>query len=208
MELSAAQKLFLRECDFRAGAANMESMPPIELPEVAFAGRSNVGKSSLINALLTRKSLARVSQSPGCTAQINFYNLFGRMMLVDLPGYGYARKSKSVLKEWDGLIKSYLQGRPNLKRVCILIDCRRGIKEMDEEIMKLMDEAAVVYQIVFTKADEVNASEIAALSAQAQSIMSKHQALHPVPFFTSSEKKTGLEELREEIAVFAAPADA
>lgn len=196
------QKLFLQECNFRAGAANYESMPPIELPEVAFAGRSNVGKSSLINALLNRKSLARVSQSPGCTAQINFYDLSSRLMLVDLPGYGYARKSKSTLKEWDGLIKSYLKGRPNLKRVCLLIDSRRGIKEMDEEIMTLLDEAAVVYQVVFTKSDEVSAAETEALDKQAAALGPLHPALHPVSLSTSSEKRLGLEALREEIAAF------
>lgn len=197
-----SEKLFLQECNFRAGAANYDSMPPIELPEVAFAGRSNVGKSSLINALLNRKSLARVSQSPGCTAQINFYDLSSRLMLVDLPGYGYARKSKSTLKEWDGLIKNYLRGRPNLKRVNLLIDSRRGIKEMDEEIMSLMDEAAVVYQVVFTKADEVSAAETEALMKQAASLAPLHPALHPVSLSTSSEKRLGLEALREELAAF------
>lgn len=198
-----AEKLFQRECDFRAGAQNFEALPPVELPEIAFAGRSNVGKSSLINALLNRKSLARVSQSPGCTAQINFYNLFNSLMLVDLPGYGYARKSKSTLKEWDGLIKSYLKGRPNLKRVNVLIDCRRGVGPADIELMDVLDEAAVVYQIIFTKRDEISAADAAKLAKDAEALGKKHQALHPAVMFTSSEEKTGLEELREEIRFFA-----
>lgn len=199
-----AEKLFQRECDFRAGAQNFEALPPVELPEVAFAGRSNVGKSSLINALLNRKSLARVSQSPGCTAQINFYNLFNSLMLVDLPGYGYARKSKSTLKEWDGLIKSYLKGRPNLKRVCLLVDSRRGVGPADIELMDLLDEAAVVYQIIYTKRDEVKSSDAAELAKAAEALGKKHVALHPAVLFTSSEEKTGLVELREEINQFAA----
>lgn len=198
-----ASKLFQRECDFRAGAQNFEALPPVELPEIAFAGRSNVGKSSLINALLNRKSLARVSQSPGCTAQINFYNLFDSLMLVDLPGYGYARKSKATLAEWDGLIKSYLRGRPNLKRVCLLIDSRRGPGPGDEELMDMLDEAAVIYQIIYTKRDEVNSSDAAELVKKAEALSKKHVALHPVIMFTSSEKKTGLDELRDEIGVFA-----
>lgn len=196
-------KLFLQQCDFAAGAAGIENIPPAKMPEVAFAGRSNVGKSSLINALLNRKNLARVSQSPGCTSQINFYNLADRLMLADLPGYGYARKSKSTLKGWDQLISFYLKGRPTLKRVCMLIDSRRGIGEADEVLMEMLDEAAVVYQIVFTKVDSVKKSELEQLKENAEKLFSKHQALHPVLCFTSSEEKQGIEELQAELALFA-----
>ena len=197
------RKLFAQTCEFVAGAAGIENMPPISrLPEIAFAGRSNVGKSSLINALLNRKSLARVSQSPGCTSQINFYNLDEQLMLVDLPGYGYARKSKATLAVWDELIKHYLRGRPTLRRVCLLIDARRGIKEMDEEIMTILDEAAVVYQVVLTKCDTVKPAEIEAIREAFVRLGPKHPALHPELRTTSSEKKQGLEELQAEISNF------
>ena len=196
-------KLFAQECNFAAGAATIESLPAATLPEVAFAGRSNVGKSSLINALLNRKSLARVSQSPGCTAQVNFYNLNDRLMLADLPGYGYARKSKATLQGWDALISHYLKGRATLRRVCVLVDSRRGVGEEDEVLMGMLDEAAVVYQIVFTKADAVNKTELEKLVVDTEKLFKKHQALHPELRFTSADKKIGLEELQTELIAFA-----
>lgn len=201
--MSIQDKLFLQECNFVAGAAGIENIPEATLPEVAFAGRSNVGKSSLINALLNRKSLARVSQSPGCTSQINFYNLNDRLMLADLPGYGYARKSKSTLKNWDALITHYLKGRPTLRRVCVLVDSRRGVGEADEVLMEMLDEAAAVYQIVFTKADAVSAAELETAKQNAEKLFKKHQALHPTFAVTSSDKKLGLEELQTELLAFA-----
>lgn len=187
---------------FVAGAATIESIPPTTLPEVAFAGRSNVGKSSLLNALLNRKKLARVSQSPGCTSQVNFYALAEKLMLVDLPGYGYARKSRATLKNWDQLISHYLKGRPTLRRVCVLIDVRRGVGDADRVLMKMLDEAAVNYQIVLTKADTVPETERAEKEAAILELMPKHPALHPVILSTSAEKKAGLEQLQEELAAF------
>jgi GTP-binding protein len=201
--VSGPDKLFLQECNFAAGAAGIDNLPSATLPEIAFAGRSNVGKSSLINALLNRKSLARVSQSPGCTSQINFYNLADRLMLADLPGYGYARKSKATLQGWDALISHYLKGRPTLQRVCVLVDSRRGVGEADEVLMEMLDEAAVVYQIVFTKMDAVNKTELEKLQTDSEKLFKKHQALHPILRFTSSDKKLGLEELQQELIAFA-----
>ena len=160
-ELEAGRLLFAGACDFVAGAATVAQLPPLGLPEVAFAGRSNVGKSSLINALTGRKALARVSHTPGRTQQINFFSLADRLMLVDLPGYGYAAVSKQKVANWTGLIEDYLKGRPQLKRVCLLIDARHGLKETDKAAMELMDSSAVVYQVVLTKADKLKPGPLA-----------------------------------------------
>ena len=161
-EIEAARKLFAGTCEFVAGAASFESLPAIALPEVAFAGRSNVGKSSLVNALTGRRTLARVSASPGATRQINFFDLAGRFFLVDLPGYGFAQVSKSMKESWQDLASAYLRGRPTLKRVCLLIDSRHGVKDSDHETMKNLDRAAVSYQLVLTKTDRLKAGRRAA----------------------------------------------
>ncbi len=180
-----------------AGAARLEQIPPDTLFEVAFAGRSNVGKSSLLNALLNRKSLARVSSSPGCTRQVNFFNLCNRMLLVDMPGYGYAKTSKQDAKNWGALISGYLSGRVSLRRVFLLIDARRGVQEIDLGIMKILNEAAVSFQIVLTKVDELSPDEQNSALSQAEKIATKQPAAMQQVLLTSSETKTGLDTLKE-----------
>jgi len=187
--------LFAQECKFVIGAAALDQIPPFDAPEIAFVGRSNVGKSSLINALTNRKTLVKVSNTPGRTQQLNFFNLAEKLMLVDLPGYGYAKESRSKVRVWQKLIKDYLRGRANLRRVCLLIDSRHGIKENDLEIMDMLDESAVPYQLIFTKIDKVK--------TPAQPILTKpHAAMMSKVIYTSSEHKIGLEELRAELTDF------
>jgi GTP-binding protein len=171
-------------------------LPETELPEVAFAGRSNVGKSSLVNALTGRKTLARVSNTPGRTQQINFFTLGTRLMLVDLPGYGYASAPKKQVDNWTGMIEDYLRGRRQLKRVCLLVDSRHGIKETDRSAMKVLDQAAVVYQMVLTKADKIKASELAEVTQATADEARKRPAAHPEILVTSSETGLGIPELR------------
>lgn len=195
-----ARWLFAQECTFVAGADKMEILPPPTLPEIAFAGRSNVGKSSLINALLNRKSLARISHTPGRTQQLNFFLLGKRFYIVDMPGYGYAAVSKAKIKVWSQLIQSYLKGRVPLKRVFLLIDSRHGFKVTDEAVMEELDKAAVSYQIVLTKADKSTPSEIDMLMTTLTDKLKKHPAAFPAPLLTSSFTKEGLEPLREAIA--------
>lgn len=198
-DIEAARKLFAGPCDFVAGAASFESLIPIDLPEVAFAGRSNVGKSSLVNALTGRRSLARTSSSPGHTRQINFFNLAGQLMLVDLPGYGFAQVSKSMKETWQDLASAYLRGRPTLKRVCLLIDSRHGVKDADRETMKNLDAAAVSYQLVLTKTDYLKKAELPRAVAAAEAVARKHGAAHPQVLPTSSETGFGLPGLRAEV---------
>jgi len=195
-----ARWLFAQECAFVAGADRMEILPSPTLPEIAFAGRSNVGKSSLINALLNRKSLARTSHTPGRTQQLNFFLLGKRFYIVDMPGYGYAAVSKAKIKVWSRLIQDYLKGRVPLKRVFLLIDSRHGFKATDEAVMEELDRAAVSYQIVLTKADKSTSSEIEALMATMTNKLKKHPAAFPIPLLTSSVTKDGLKALRETIA--------
>ena len=202
-EIEAARKLFAGPCEFVAGAASLESMPGISHPEVAFAGRSNVGKSSLVNALTGRKSLARTSSSPGHTRQINFFDLGGKIVLADLPGYGFAQVSRSMKETWQDLASAYLRGRPTLKRVCLLIDARHGIKDVDRETMKNLDAAAVSYQVVLTKADQLKAAEVPRAVAAAEAIARKHGAAHPVVLASSSVSGLGIAELRAEIRAVA-----
>jgi GTP-binding protein len=202
-EIEAARKLFAGTCEFIAGAASFESLPAIALPEVAFAGRSNVGKSSLVNALTGRRTLARVSASPGATRQINFFDLARRFTLVDLPGYGFARVSKSTKEIWQDLASAYLRGRPTLKRVCLLIDSRHGVKDSDHETMKNLDKAAVSYQIVLTKTDRLRTADVPRAIAAAEAAIRKHGAAHPEVLPTSSETGFGIAELRAEIAAAA-----
>jgi GTP-binding protein len=202
-DIEAARKLFAGPCDFVAGAASFESLIPISLPEVAFAGRSNVGKSSLVNALTGRNALARTSSSPGHTRQINFFDLGQRLCLVDLPGYGFAQVSRSMKETWQDLASAYLRGRPTLKRVCLLIDSRHGVKDSDRETMRNLDAAAVSYQLILTKVDHLKHGGIARAVATAEAVARKHVAAHPIVLPTSSETGAGIPELRTEILAVA-----
>jgi GTP-binding protein len=193
-------KLFTSQCDFVFGADKHDGLPPMSLPEIAFAGRSNVGKSSLLNALTGRNSLARTSQTPGRTRQLNFFNIADVFLLVDMPGYGYAKASKTDVAKWIDMTKRYLCGRATLRRVCLLIDARRGVTPPDREWMVMFNEAAVPYRIVLTKADKVTASELTKLLADMDGEISKQPAAMPGIIVTSSEKKTGIDELRQDIA--------
>jgi len=203
--LEAGRLLFAQECRFVAGTATLDRLPPEALPEVAFAGRSNVGKSSLINALTGRNTLARTSVTPGRTQQINFFDLGGRLMLVDLPGYGYAQAPKHLVKQWTGLVNDYLRGRPGLRRVCILIDSRHGLKDVDREAMAMLDTAAVVYQVVLTKADKIKAAELERVRAAVAGAIARRPAAHPEIAVTSSREGTGIPELRAALAALAVP---
>ena len=203
--LEHGRKLFERECQFVAGADNMERLPAPYLPEIAFAGRSNVGKSSLINALTRHNALARTSRTPGRTQQINFFQLGNALMLVDLPGYGYARASKQKIGTWTALIHAYLLGRPNLRRLCLLIDSRHGIKESDEALMAELDTAAVVYQIVLTKTDKMSGGSLESLMQTIETLFPRHPAAYPTIIATSARTGAGLADLRGSLAMLAAP---
>jgi GTP-binding protein len=203
--IEAGRLLFARECEFVAGAAVLDQIPDDSLPEVAFAGRSNVGKSSLVNALTGRRTLARTSNTPGRTQQLNFFDLGGRLRLVDLPGYGYAKVSKTQVAAWTDTLTTYLKGRVSLRRACLLIDGRHGIKDNDREIMGMLDVAAVSYQVVLTKTDKVKPDALARLLAETDRELRTHTAAHPLIMPTSSEKGDGVAELRAEIAALAEP---
>jgi GTP-binding protein len=202
-EIELGRKLFASECDFMRGVVSMEGLPPADLPEIAFAGRSNVGKSSLLNALTGRKGIARVSNTPGRTREINFFSLGGRLILVDLPGYGYARVSASQIKEWNRTVRDYLRGRQTLKRVLVLIDSRHGLKESDEEVMDLLGESAVSFQVVLTKADDPKPADLHATVAKTEKRVSKRVAAHPIVHVTSSERGDGIAALRADLAQLA-----
>ncbi len=201
--LERGRLLFARECRFLRGVRTSDQLPPPEHPEVAFAGRSNVGKSSLLNALTGRKTLARTSNTPGRTQEINFFLLDERLRLVDLPGYGYARASKGEIGRWNRLIEDYLRGRPNLKRVCLLIDARHGLKPSDEEVMASLDKAAVSYQAVLTKADKAGPDELERIVERLAAALRKRPAAHPEIIATSMVTGVGVAELRAELAAFA-----
>jgi GTP-binding protein len=194
--LEAGRLLFAKECRFVTGMARLDQMPASKMVEVAFAGRSNVGKSSLINALTGRNTLARASNTPGRTQQINFFDLDGRLMLADLPGYGYAQAPKDDVAKWTQLVFDYLRGRPVLRRTCVLIDSRHGLKDNDREAMTLLDKAAVPYQIVFTKMDKIKPSELEAVMAATDAEIKRRPAAYPIMIATSSEKGTGIPQLR------------
>ncbi|MGZ3377422.1 MAG: ribosome biogenesis GTP-binding protein YihA/YsxC [Phenylobacterium sp.] len=198
-ELEAARVLFAHEVTFMMGAVQIAGLPPADLPEVAFAGRSNVGKSTLINAVAGRLHLARASNSPGRTREVNFFVADEKLRLVDLPGYGFARASRGDVKKFQNLGRDYLRGRPNLKRAYLLIDSRHGLKDVDKEALDAFDLAAVSYQIVLTKADKLKASEVAAVTARTLAAIAKRPAAFPRVLATSAEKGTGIPELRAEI---------
>ena len=197
--------LFARPCRFVAGAARADQLPPPELIEVAFAGRSNVGKSSLINALTGQTALARTSRTPGRTQQINFFRLDDALMLVDLPGYGYARASKRSVAAWGRLIHDYLKGRPNLRRLCVLIDSRHGLKDVDLALMDELDDDAVSYQAVLTKADALAAADIEPARAAVAAALVRRPAAHPEVIVTSARDGIGIAALRAALAALAAP---
>jgi GTP-binding protein len=192
--------LFAGETEFVKGVVAMSGLPPADRLEVCFAGRSNVGKSSLINALTGRKNLARASNTPGRTQEINFFTAADSHYLVDLPGYGFANAPVAIVEKWQKLLKQYLSGRQSLRRAFVLIDHRHGIKKVDEEILKLLDSAAVTFQCVMTKADKVKEAERDAILAQVRGALSKHPAAYPEIIVTSSEKGWGMETLRATIA--------
>jgi GTP-binding protein len=196
----AGRKLFAGECDFFFAAARSDGLPPVGPPEIAFAGRSNVGKSSLVNALTGRASLARTSRTPGRTQELIFFNLGGQATLVDMPGYGYAAVAKSKSASWGELARDYLRGRPNLLRVFVLIDGRHGLKESDHETMRALDAAAVSYAAVLTKADEVRAADRDARVAATLEGLRKHVAAYPEVLLTSARTGDGVPELRAHIA--------
>ena len=195
--------LFAKSCDFVLGAARLDHIPESRLPEIAFAGRSNVGKSSLVNALTGRKTLARVSNTPGRTREINFFRLGDRLMLADLPGYGFARASKADSERWGGLVFEYLRGRPRLRRVILLIDSRRGLLKNDIEVMTLLDRAAVSYQLVLTKIDKLKPNELASVTSEVVAESRTHGAAHPELIATSALTGEGIPELRAELAALA-----
>jgi GTP-binding protein len=195
-------KIFSGSCDFVIGAMSIDAIPPTNLPEVAFIGRSNVGKSSLINALTNRNSLARVSQTPGCTRQINFFNLGEKLYLVDMPGYGYAKRDKQEKAQWKDLIYYYLTGRQQLKRAYVLIDARHPLKKDDVTTMKYLDDYAISYQLVLTKADKTSKKELQENIEALKEAIKPHPACHPEVLVTSSDDKTGIDTLRIEIMNF------
>ncbi len=202
-ELEDGRLLFAKECTFIAGVASLDALPPSGSIEVAFAGRSNAGKSSLLNALTGRNRLARVSQTPGRTRQINFFDLDGRLTIADLPGYGFARASKKEAAEWNALMFDYLRGRPSLRRVMLLIDSRRGLMPADLKLMALMDEAAVSYQLVLTKTDKLSDEAVKAIGEKVRNEAARHGAAHPEILATSSQTGRGIEEMRAVLAALA-----
>ncbi|MFN0114699.1 MAG: ribosome biogenesis GTP-binding protein YihA/YsxC [Paracoccaceae bacterium] len=199
----AARKLLTGEIAFVKGVVAIGGLPPPDRPEVCFAGRSNVGKSSLINALTGRRSLARASNTPGRTQEINYFDAGGRLFLVDLPGYGFAEAPKATVEKWQRLLKAYLAGRQTLRRAFVLIDARHGVKAVDEEILTLLDRSAVPFQAVLTKADKIGAHERETSLAQVRGALARHPAAYPELIVTSSEKGEGIATLRAVVADFA-----
>jgi len=198
-ELEAGRLMFAGQTEFLKGVVAMDGLPPADRLEVCFAGRSNVGKSTLINALTGRKGLARASNTPGRTQEINYFTC-AEQYLVDLPGYGYANAPMKVVEKWQRLLKSYLSGRQTLRRAFVLIDARHGAKKVDEEIFSLLDSAAVTFQVVLTKIDKVKAADRERNLAQVRASLSKHPAAYPELVTTSSQKGDGIDTLRAIIA--------
>ncbi len=199
-ELDAGEELFSKPATFVLGVAQLEQLPNSPKSEIAFAGRSNVGKSSILNALVGQNGLARTSNTPGRTQEMNFFNIADRFYLVDLPGYGYAEVSKSKVKSWTQTLKQYLRGRVQLKLACVLVDARHGIKANDEEIMAMLDASAVPYQVVLTKADKLKKTDLQPMFDQVQAALKKHPAAYPTPIMTSSKTADGIDTLRAKIA--------
>lgn len=198
-ELCAADRKVVGKAEFVLSVAGLQQLPVDNLPEVAFAGRSNVGKSSIINALTAQNGLAKTSNTPGRTQQLNFFKLANCLYLVDFPGYGFAKAPESEVKRWQKMIFTYLQGRANLKRVFVLVDSRHGLKKVDTEIMDMLDKAAVTYQLVLTKVDKISAKELDKVYKSLIKEIGKHAAAYNKVLSTSSEKKIGISDLRAEI---------
>ena len=201
--VEAGRLLFAAECTFFFGAQKLEQLPPAGRTEIAFAGRSNVGKSSLLNALTGRNTLARVSSEPGRTRQLNFFDLGGRLVLVDMPGYGYARASKDIKADWQGMMFDYLRGRPTLRRVMLLLDSRIEVKQADRDVMDLLDRAAVTFQLVLTKTDALKPDALARKIAEVEALARVHAAAFPHILHTSSETGDGIPALRAELTSLA-----
>ena len=201
--LEAGRLLFAGPIDFERGVPSMEFLPDSTLPEVAFAGRSNVGKSSLINALTGRNKLARASTEPGRTRELNFFRMGDRLRLVDMPGYGYAKAGKADIERWTSLVRDYLRGRSSLKRVILLIDSRHGLKPYDKDVMEALDKAAVIYEVVLTKADKLKINEAAEVTEATRAAIAKRTAAYPEVRTTSAETGLGIDLLRADIAALA-----
>jgi GTP-binding protein len=203
--VEAGRLLFAADCQFFNGSMRLDTLPEADLPEIAFAGRSNVGKSSLLNALTGRNDLARTSNTPGRTQQLNFFNLGGRLVLVDMPGYGYAEAPKSEIERWTRLIETYLKGRTTLRRACVLIDARHGMKPPDEPVLKMLDGAAVNYQLVLTKCDKLKPPELERRVAELKLVARAHSAAYPDIEAVSSRSGAGIPGLRSALAALAVP---
>ncbi|WDI30283.1 ribosome biogenesis GTP-binding protein YihA/YsxC [Hyphococcus flavus] len=202
-DLEAGRLLFAKPAVFMKGVVNLDGLPDEGPAEIAFAGRSNVGKSTLLNAIVGQNGLARASNTPGRTREINYFDLEGSLHLVDLPGYGYARASRKEAEQWMALTRDFLRGRSVLRRVCLLVDSRHGLKQSDTDVMDLLDEAAVNYQIVLTKIDKIKPTALASLVEATSKKIIRRPAAHPFIRSTSSEKGDGIPELRAELAALA-----
>lgn len=202
-EIEIGRVLFAQACIFELGVVKMDGLPEGTVPEIAFAGRSNVGKSSLLNALTSQKGLARASNTPGRTREINYFDLGGVLRLVDLPGYGYARASRKDVDVWTALTRDFLRGRAPLRRVCVLVDSRHGLKPADIDVMDMLDEAAVNYQIILTKSDKIKPSALGVLLGETSKAIIRRPAAHPIVQATSAEKGHGLDLLRADLAALA-----